>query len=119
MKTYLTIGAFTIAGILSLQSLGDSSMVLSQPINCQNANNQLEMNICADLNYKRSDRNLNQVYKLVQESYRENTLMSESLIDAQLAWIKFRDTNCKFESNRYKGGSIAPLIFSSCLERII
>jgi len=118
MNQHLKLGAAAMAGFLSLQIVDKPSMVLSQPINCQNANTQLEMNSCANLSYKISDRNLNRVYKLVQERYRANALMSESLIDAQLAWIKFRDTTCKFETNEYRGGSIAPLIYSTCLERI-
>ncbi len=40
----------------------------------------------------------------------------QKLIAAQLAWIKFRDASCEFETSAYEGGSIAPAIYSACLE---
>ncbi|MEE3719906.1 lysozyme inhibitor LprI family protein [Tumidithrix elongata RA019] len=47
-----------------------------------------------------------------------NTNNAERLVDAQLAWISFRDRNCKFASERFQGGSIAPMIYSNCIERL-
>lgn len=42
----------------------------------------------------------------------------QKLIAAQLAWVKFRDTNCEFERSKYEGGSIAPSIYAGCLENL-
>ena len=38
-----------------------------------------------------------------------------ALIEAQTAWIKYRDSHCKFDCMGYKGGSIYPLMYSDCL----
>ncbi|MNT18427.1 hypothetical protein D3C72_1536360 [compost metagenome] len=40
------------------------------------------------------------------------------LIQAEKDWIKFRDSHCKFEASQYEGGSIKPLIYSTCLEEL-
>ncbi|WP_375472220.1 lysozyme inhibitor LprI family protein [uncultured Nostoc sp.] len=58
---------------------------------------------------------MNQVQQLLTtlKSFRK-----QKLIAAQLAWIKFRDTNCEFQRSRYEGGSIAFTIYFGCLENI-
>ncbi|RRH76880.1 lysozyme inhibitor LprI family protein [Falsigemmobacter faecalis] len=38
----------------------------------------------------------------------------KSLREAQRAWISFRDATCRFEAERYYGGSVATLTSSSC-----
>ncbi|WP_199249393.1 lysozyme inhibitor LprI family protein [[Phormidium] sp. ETS-05] len=52
-------------------------------------------------NYQAVDNRLNQVY---QQTLNRFSSHREQLIDAQLAWIDFRDANCAFESNRVSGG---------------
>jgi uncharacterized protein YecT (DUF1311 family) len=37
------------------------------------------------------------------------------LIESERAWIKYRDLECKFQAVGYTGGSMYPLIFSSCM----
>ena len=34
---------------------------------------------------------------------------------AENAWLKYRDTNCEFVADQYKGGSIRPMIAAICL----
>jgi uncharacterized protein YecT (DUF1311 family) len=38
------------------------------------------------------------------------------LIITQKDWIKFRDSQCKFEVEQYNGGSIQPLMYFTCLK---
>jgi uncharacterized protein YecT (DUF1311 family) len=90
--------------------------VTSQPLNCQAAQTQMEMNRCADQAAQVADGELNWVYRRVRSKYRGSRL-EQQLIDAQLAWIRFRDLTCAFDRNRFAGGSIAPMIYSQCLER--
>jgi uncharacterized protein YecT (DUF1311 family) len=82
-------------------------------IDCKKASTQLEMNHCAYKSFKAADAELNQVYRQLRNKYK-GTPQESQLMDAQLAWLKFRDTDCKFSADRFKGGSIAPLIYSSC-----
>jgi uncharacterized protein YecT (DUF1311 family) len=87
-----------------------------QPI-CKNPQTQLDLNQCADLRAKAMDKRLNQVYQQVRAKYKgsENENL---LINAQRDWIKYRDSACSFSSSRFKGGSIAPLVYSNCIGRM-
>jgi uncharacterized protein YecT (DUF1311 family) len=87
-----------------------------QPI-CKNPQTQLDLNQCTDLRAKAVDKRLNQVYQQVRAKYKgsENENL---LINAQLDWIKYRDSACSFSSSRFKGGSIAPLVYSNCIGRM-
>jgi uncharacterized protein YecT (DUF1311 family) len=87
-----------------------------QPI-CKNPQTQLDLNQCADLRAKAVDKRLNQVYQQVRAKYKgsENENL---LINAQLDWIKYRDSTCAFSSSRFKGGSIVPLVYSNCVGRV-
>lgn len=82
-------------------------------IDCKKAKTQLEMNYCGYQDFKAADAELNRVYQQLRSKYKGSP-QDRQLVDAQLAWIKFRDTDCKFSADRFKGGSIAPLIYSGC-----
>ena len=80
---------------------------------CSNAQSQVEMNQCAGEVYKAADTELNQVYrKLVAMLDAEE---KAQLKVAQTAWLKYRDANCKFVGDQFKGGSIRPMIYAFCL----
>ncbi len=46
--------------------------------------------------YQKADKELNVVYIKLKKELNEND--KKNLIEAQKAWIKFRDLNCKFRS---------------------
>jgi uncharacterized protein YecT (DUF1311 family) len=80
---------------------------------CSNADTQAAMNICAGQEYKTADAALNRVYQqLVAKLAAEEKVQ---LKDVQTAWLKYRDTNCEFVADQYKGGSIRPMIHGLCL----
>ena len=80
---------------------------------CANPQTQTEMNICAGNAYKAADKVLNDVYqKLVAKLDDEE---KAQLKEAQNAWLKYRDLNCEFVGDQYKGGSIRPMIYAMCL----
>jgi uncharacterized protein YecT (DUF1311 family) len=85
---------------------------------CNNsfAQTQLEMNETANANYKKADAELNKVYKQLMSILDQNE--KPLLIQAEKDWVKFRDSHCKFEASQYEGGSIQPLIYSTCLEEL-
>jgi uncharacterized protein YecT (DUF1311 family) len=89
-------------------------------VDCRNPTTQMAMNVCADRSAKQSDRQLNIAYKKVQRQYRQDSrdLRLTKLTDAQLAWIKYRDTTCDWKASKYSGGSIAPMIYSNCLDQL-
>lgn len=78
------------------------------------AQTQLEMNQTAQKNYEKSDKELNKIYSVLIKSLDKTEALI--LIKAQKCWIKFRDSHCEFEASQYEGGSIKPLIYSTCLD---
>ncbi|ODH01303.1 hypothetical protein A4S05_29480 [Nostoc sp. KVJ20] len=90
-------------------------MLLVQKLNCNNPQTQTAINECTKLSYQNADKKLNQVYQQLLLTLERSR--KQKLIAAQLAWIKFRDSNCEFERSRYEGGSIAPTIYFGCLEK--
>jgi uncharacterized protein YecT (DUF1311 family) len=87
-----------------------------KPDPCANAQTQLEMNMCWGKEYQAADAQLNAVYK--QFTSKLNPEETAQLKTAQLAWIKFRDANCEFVADKYKGGSIRPMIAAMCLAEV-
>jgi uncharacterized protein YecT (DUF1311 family) len=91
---------------------------------CVNPTTQLDMNFCAAWGAERSDRQLNIAYQKVRRSYQQSdskkygTLRLKNLTTAQLAWIKFRDTTCTWKASKFSGGSIAPMIYSGCVDQL-
>jgi uncharacterized protein YecT (DUF1311 family) len=102
-----------------MMSLGMIVLAQAKP-NCNDTASltQRDLNICADQKAKAADAKLNQVYRQLRAKYKSDPAVEDTLITAQLAWIKFRDENCAFAQKRFERGSIAPLIYSSCLERV-
>ncbi|MBW4451637.1 MAG: lysozyme inhibitor LprI family protein [Nostoc indistinguendum CM1-VF10] len=115
-----------LASMLTLSSLGVPTITIAgttpdfpeirlvQKLNCNNPQTQTAINQCAKLSYQNADKKLNQVYQQLLPTLERSR--KQKLIAAQLAWIKFRDTNCEFERSKYEGGSIASNIYSGCLE---
>lgn len=80
---------------------------------CSDADTQTEMNICAGREYKAADATLNRVYQQLVAML--DAAEKAQLKQAQTAWIKYRDANCEFVGDQYKGGSIRPMIYGLCL----
>lgn len=74
------------------------------------------MNATASANYKKSDVHLNKVYKQLMAILDKNE--KPLLIQAEKDWIKYRDSHCKFEASEYEGGSMQPLIYYICIEKL-
>ena len=83
---------------------------------CEGYGSQAEASACAHREYKAADAELNKVYGQLA-----GVLDAEdkaSLKETELAWIKYRDSTCVFESSQYKGGTMRPMIESFCLARV-
>jgi len=75
---------------------------------CSNAQTQAEMNDCAGKEYKAADAALNQVYRQLVSMLDDEE--KSQLKEVQTAWLKYRDLNCDFVADQYKGGTIRPTI---------
>ncbi|WP_308539042.1 lysozyme inhibitor LprI family protein [uncultured Pantoea sp.] len=82
-------------------------------VDCENAEKQLDMNQCANTEYKVADKELNQTY---QKALKATSGEQKSLLQSsQRKWIEFRDADCKFQTFISKGGSINSMNLSNCL----
>jgi len=80
---------------------------------CANAQSQAEMNDCAGREYKAADAQLNQAYQKLSSMLDDEE--KAQLKAVETAWLKYRDLNCEFVADQYKGGSIRPMIHGLCL----
>jgi uncharacterized protein YecT (DUF1311 family) len=109
MKRLLT-SSFAALWIFSVPASADQ---------CDTAQAQTEMNLCADLQFKKADAELNDAYRDLFAGYKKlDKDLASALTKSQRAWIAHRDADCSLESLATQGGSAQPMIFSMCLERI-
>lgn len=73
---------------------------------------ELRLPLVRDSSYAEADAELNRVYQLLMDETR--AARKDGLVDAQLAWIDYRDRHCVFEA-RYQPESINE---DQCLARI-
>ena len=73
---------------------------------------QQAMNHCAGDAYQRADAALNAQWKTVLEAFGEDR---KRLLEAQRAWLKYRDAHCEVAASDSVGGSIWLLMNSGCL----
>ena len=87
---------------------------------CSDPQTQTDMNICAHIKYQETDRVLNETYQKAIVILKDNGDKDkvEDFRKIQRAWIKFRDLNCNYSATLYRGGTLAPLIYSNCMERL-
>jgi len=78
---------------------------------------QLEMNQCAARSYQAADATLNAVWPQAKAAM-DRLGAGQLLLDAQRKWIAYRDAACAAEQAQFEGGSIAPLIYFICMQRL-
>lgn len=113
MKKFLWTGllcALAACALTAPTSARQKKPAASNP--CDEARTQLEMNECADREYRKADAELNRVY---QQLMRASGGSDARLKTAQLAWIKFRDAECDYKAAFNEGGSMQPMTYSFCL----
>lgn len=86
---------------------------IAQSVNCNNPQTTLEMRVCAGESYGKADKKLNQVYRQLKPKL--GARQQKRLVNAQLAWIKFRDKSCAFEGAFAEGGTLQPVLKLNCL----
>lgn len=90
---------------------------------------QSDMNICAQREYLEADTELNAQWRKTREHMRRSDTNAqdhidparddrsgyfETLLTAQRAWIAYRDAHCRSEGYYARGGSLEPLLVSTC-----
>jgi len=83
-------------------------------VDCDNATDQATMNQCAAQQNAAADKELNALYQQITTRLKAEPERKKLLVGAQRAWVAFRDAECKFSASGVEGGSVYPLIYSSC-----
>ena len=102
---------------------GISMPVAAQEPNCKEPQTQADMTICAGKDYEKADKQLNAEYQKLRKllTERDKTAdadgkgATDALVTAQRAWVAFRDANCALSGFQARGGSMEPMLISSCL----
>jgi len=113
-----------IAALIISAASATAALAQSEPdIDCDSPMTQGEMNICASRDYETADAELNTQYQSVRKVLAERDSSAgedgagavKALLAAQRAWIAYRDANCEAVGFQARGGSMEPLLVSSCL----
>lgn len=116
MKTRNTILCALLVPLLLTAAAGAKTQKQRQIQPCEERGSQAEASGCAHREFQAADAELNKVYgRLAGILDPEQKAL---LKGAELAWIKYRDTTCTFESSQYAGGTMRPMIESFCLTRV-
>ncbi|MEQ5786897.1 DUF1311 domain-containing protein [Erythrobacter sp. NFXS35] len=99
--------------------------------NCEDPQVQQEMNWCAARDFEVADERLNAQWKETAAAMkaRDESFVEyagddtregyfESLLEAQRAWLRYRDAHCRLEGYYARGGSLEPLLVSTCKARL-
>jgi uncharacterized protein YecT (DUF1311 family) len=100
--------------------------VMAQEIDCDNAQVQIEMTVCAEREWNIADAELNDVYRGAQGVManidaglpKDQQGAVANLRDAQRAWVTFRDKACAAEGFLWHGGSGEPMVIYLCRARL-
>ena len=103
---------------------------LAEPaIDCADAQTQTAMTICAGRAYDAADTALNEQWSATAAIMRERDAVIDSeaderpgyftsLLEAQRAWLAYRDAHCRLTGYDARGGSMEPMIVNACLEQV-
>jgi len=93
--------------------------------NCADPGPQQEMNYCAAQDFNKADGALNAQWKKTaaemkrrdaewDAAYDKRPGYFATLLDAQRAWIKYRDAHCTTSGYLFRGGSMESFMVSTC-----
>lgn len=81
---------------------------------CAGASTQLELDDCAAASFATVDAELNDTYREIIARLRDDPATKQLLVEAQHAWLVFRDGECAFATSATAGGSIYPMLATQC-----
>lgn len=84
-------------------------------VDCKNAVATPDINECASIEQKKVEDKLNKAYQQVIKSIGEPAT-KKALIEAQRAWVRFREADCKAVYEQYKTGTIRTVMFIGCMQ---
>lgn len=90
--------------------------------NCKDPQTQADMTICAGRDLADADKALNAQYQVTRKALKERDAGAsaelkggeDALLKAQRAWLAYRDAQCASVGFQARGGSMEPMLVSSC-----
>ncbi|AKH44215.1 uncharacterized protein YecT (DUF1311 family) [Altererythrobacter atlanticus] len=93
--------------------------------NCDDPVQQQEMNWCAQQDFLAADEALNTQWDATASRMKQRDMVYdtshdgrpgyfEQLLEAQRAWLKYRDAHCATDGYLARGGSLEPLLVATC-----
>ncbi|MGB3738002.1 MAG: lysozyme inhibitor LprI family protein, partial [Pontixanthobacter sp.] len=94
---------------------------------------QFELNVCAWREHEGENKKLNAAWAKAREhakfndaAYRDSTFYREDdegryfalLLAEQRAWLQFRDMSCAVAADKYRNGSMRPMVYSKCMTQM-
>ena len=121
--------AMRIAACLGAMLVAQAGAAAPAAGKCANAQTQLEMNLCAAADAKAADAALNRQWAVTAAIMRRQDKAGSTpkdgrpgyyaaLLEAQRAWIRFRDLECRVAGFAMRGGSAEPMAISGCLAEV-
>lgn len=99
-----------------------SSGASAQDINCENSETQTDLQQCEQSRYQKADKALNEQWSLalaeIADEQDGEQGIKRALLNAQRAWITYRDLQCKVVGFQARGGTLEPAIVAGCLAYI-
>jgi uncharacterized protein YecT (DUF1311 family) len=98
----------------------------AREFHCEDPQNQMEMNVCAGLDFERADAELNAAWRVaiagaraadaeLDRRYDQRPTTEAKLREAQRAWLVFRDAHCTVQGyDEARGGTMEPMVYGSC-----
>ncbi len=94
------------------------------PPECAEPITQQDMNYCAALEWEAADAELNRQWQATAAEMQRLDAQAtpgdgrpgyfEQLLDAQRAWLSYRDNHCASVGYHARGGSLEPLLVANC-----
>ena len=92
----------------------------------------IAMTTCADADYKAADAEMTVAWRATLAAMRRqdadpdaavyrgkgDPTSAQALLDAQRAWLAFRDRQCRSEALAFLGGTMRPAVEASCLGEV-
>jgi uncharacterized protein YecT (DUF1311 family) len=86
------------------------------PVKCGDSASQTSMNECFASEAKRDMQLLDALLKELGQNL--DASERERLEEVQSQWAKYRDAHCKWQAAFFEGGSVQPMMYSTCISAV-
>ncbi len=107
--------AVAVAVVLGSQfASGADAQTVAQ---CTAPQDQATMNACAAQAYAQADAELNTAWKSAS-TFAKAIGQDNALLEAQRAWLRYRDLACTVQASPFEGGTLQPFVKLECLREV-